>query len=113
MKILLSLLDPCKDNNSDVYYLQDLLNVPSTGVAVGFGYDKKSKDCKIIMHFEGFWILFHPHTAEVYIVSSNSWTEIKFDMPSIVVWFPSSQMYFKGFYYWFALELDMQTLDEN
>ncbi|TQD93751.1 hypothetical protein C1H46_020650 [Malus baccata] len=88
----------------------------STGIAVGFGYDHKAKDYKvvrIVMHFEGFWILFHPHTAEVYTMSSNSWREIKVDIPSSVVWCPSSQMYFKGVYYWFAIELDKQTLDEN
>lgn len=94
-----------------------LNRLQSTGVAVGFGYDSRArvyKVVRIVMHFEGFWILFFPHMAEVYTMSSNSWREIKTDIPSTVVWSSSSsQIYFKGVYYWFALELDKETLDEN
>ncbi|XP_050135725.1 F-box/kelch-repeat protein At3g06240-like [Malus sylvestris] len=78
---------------------------------LGFGYDCKAKEYKVVQIVENCEYsddertFYHsiplPHTAEVYTIAANSWKEIKIDISTKT--YPSScSVYLKGFCYWFA-----------
>ncbi|CAN6706465.1 unnamed protein product [Malus baccata var. baccata] len=81
--------------------------------ALGFGYDCKAKEYKVVRIIENCeysddeqtycHCIALPHTAEVYTTASNSWKEINIDIPSKTYsW--SCSVYLKGFFYWRATD---------
>ncbi|CAN6570136.1 unnamed protein product [Malus baccata var. baccata] len=81
--------------------------------ALGFGYDCKAKEYKVVQIIENSEYsddertYYHriplPHTAEVYTTAANSWREIKIDI-STKTYSCSCQVYLKGFCYWYATD---------
>ncbi|XP_068303051.1 F-box/kelch-repeat protein At3g06240-like [Pyrus communis] len=78
---------------------------------LGFGYDCKAKDYKVVRIIENCEYsddertYYHriplPHTSEVYTMATNSWKESKIDISSKT--YPCScSVYLKGFCYWFT-----------
>ncbi|TQE10542.1 hypothetical protein C1H46_003880 [Malus baccata] len=85
----------------------------TTFEALGFGYDCKCKEYKVVQIIENCeysddeQTFNHcttlPHTAEVYTTAANSWKEIKIDISSTTYsW--SCSVYLKGFCYWYATD---------
>ncbi|XP_048446125.1 F-box protein At1g11270-like [Pyrus x bretschneideri] len=81
--------------------------------ALGFGYDCKAKQYKVVQIIENceysddertyYHRIAHPHTAEVYTTTANSWKEIKIDISS-KTYHCSCPVYLKGFCYWYATD---------
>ncbi|XP_050133688.1 F-box/kelch-repeat protein At3g06240-like [Malus sylvestris] len=78
---------------------------------LGFGYDCRAKDYKVVPIIENCEYsddertYYHriplPHTTEVYTMATNSWNEIKIDISSKT--YPCScSVYLNGFCYWFT-----------
>ncbi|XP_062002254.1 F-box/kelch-repeat protein At3g06240-like [Rosa rugosa] len=83
--------------------------------AVGFGYDSKTQDYKIvrvITYITGIAYTL-PSKAEVYTLSSHSWREIKIDKECHVFWTPSFEIHFRGIYYWSALTYPTPGADKE
>nr|BEL64084.1 hypothetical protein [Pyrus pyrifolia] len=85
----------------------------TTFEALGFGFDCKTKEYKVVQIIENCeysddeQTYYHcttlPHTAEVYTTTANSWKEIKIDISSKTYsW--SCSVYLKGFCYWYATD---------
>nr|BEL64094.1 hypothetical protein [Pyrus pyrifolia] len=85
----------------------------TTFQAMGFGYDCKAKQYKVVRIIENceysddeqtyYHRIALPHTAEVYTMASNSWKEIKIDISSKTYsW--SCSVYLKGFFYLYATD---------
>ncbi|XP_050133501.1 F-box/kelch-repeat protein At3g06240-like isoform X1 [Malus sylvestris] len=81
--------------------------------ALGFGYDCKAKEYKVVRIIENCEYsddeqtynhrISLPYTAEVYTTTGNSWKEINIDVSSKA--YPCScSVYLKGFCYWFATD---------
>ncbi|PRQ23256.1 putative F-box domain-containing protein [Rosa chinensis] len=71
---------------------------------VGFGYDSKAKDYKLVRIALSISYGEHPTRGEIYSLGSNSWREIKTDFRTRVYSTPGSGLYFKGNYYWYAFK---------
>ncbi|CAN6706487.1 unnamed protein product [Malus baccata var. baccata] len=81
--------------------------------ALGFGYDCKAKEYKVVQIIENSEYsddertYYHriplPHTAEVYTMAANTWRGIKIDI-STKTYSCSCQVYSKGFCYWYATD---------
>ncbi|PRQ42309.1 putative F-box domain, leucine-rich repeat domain, L domain-containing protein [Rosa chinensis] len=72
--------------------------------AVGFGYDSKAQEYKVV-RIVSFITGVHkplPSKAEVYTIGTNSWREIKDQTESHVFWAASFKLFLKGFYFWWA-----------
>lgn len=72
--------------------------------AVGFGYDSKAQEYKVVRIVSFLTGVNNtlPSRAEVYTIGDNSWREIKAQTESHVFWAPSFKLFFKGFYFWWA-----------
>ncbi|XP_050384339.1 F-box protein CPR1-like [Argentina anserina] len=86
---------------------------------MGFGYDTKSKDFKVIdIGFSGSkyygdpkyylgHVIVHPPKAVVYTLQTDSWREIKtvsLERETTYLWPEKFQLYFKGMCYWTGYE---------
>lgn len=89
-------------------------NVPDKRLNLGFGYDAKSKNYKVVDVFplgvETYGdenIIYNPPTIKVYISGTDSWRQIMTDsLESETTNFclDSFEIYFKGFCYWTGRE---------
>nr|UZN72702.1 SFBB25-S21 [Pyrus x bretschneideri] len=83
----------------------------STFQGMGFGYDSKAKEYKVVKIIENCEYsddertfshrIALPHTAEVYVTTTNSWRVIEIEISSDT-YNCSCSVYLKGFCYWFA-----------
>ncbi|XP_050384188.1 putative F-box protein At3g16210 [Argentina anserina] len=80
---------------------------------VGFGYDPKSKDYKVVsirqddLANEDARIIIYPPRVEIYSLRTNSWREIRTDnleREVTNIWPESFQLYYKGVCYWMGRE---------
>lgn len=79
------------------------------GYNVGFGYDSKAKDYKVVRIACSISHSDHPpNRGEVYTFSSNSWSEIKTNFNTLLYSTPGSGLYFKGVYYWYAFKQELE-----
>ncbi|XP_022983805.1 F-box protein CPR1-like [Cucurbita maxima] len=83
--------------------------------AVGFGYDSKSKDFKVVrvVNFVEGPGYFHPPRAEIYDLSKDRWREIETPICGHVFWAPSFEMYHEGTYYWWADTDDKEEIIQS
>nr|XP_011466174.1 PREDICTED: F-box/kelch-repeat protein At3g06240-like [Fragaria vesca subsp. vesca] len=88
---------------------------------VGFGYDPKSKDYKVVsirqdeLGNEDARIVIYPPRVEVYTLGTDSWREIKtYNLEREVtnLWPESFQLYYKGFCYWIGREQRKEFLSQ-
>lgn len=72
--------------------------------AVGFGYDSKSRDFKVVrvVDFVEGPGYFYPPRVEIYDLSKDRWREIETPVCGHVFWAPCFEMYHEGTYYWWA-----------
>lgn len=88
--------------------------VPGENLNLGFGYDTKSKNYKVV-HISRLreeiygdqHLIFNPCTIEVYTVANDSWRQIMTDSleTETTNLYPHDfQIYFKGFCYWTGCE---------
>ncbi|KGN59711.2 F-box protein CPR1-like [Cucumis sativus] len=73
--------------------------------AVGFGYDSKSRDFKVVrvVDFVEGPGYFYPPRVEVYDLSKDRWREIESPVCGHVFWAPCFEMFHEGTYYWWAM----------
>ncbi|XP_048446129.1 F-box/kelch-repeat protein At3g23880-like [Pyrus x bretschneideri] len=81
--------------------------------ALGFGYDCKANEYKVVQIIENceysndehtyYHRITLPHTTEVYTTVANSWKEIKIDVSS-KTYSCSCPVYLKGFCFWYATD---------
>ncbi|XP_022983285.1 F-box/kelch-repeat protein At3g23880-like [Cucurbita maxima] len=93
--------------------LDEFIRITSFTNAVGFGYDSKSRDFKVVrvVDFVELPCYFHPSRVEVYDLSKDKWREIQtpdrwsgIQTPICgkVFGTPCFEMYHEGTYYWWA-----------
>ncbi|KAA0053766.1 F-box protein CPR30-like [Cucumis melo var. makuwa] len=72
--------------------------------AVGFGYDSKSRDFKVVrvVDFVEGPGYFYPPKVEVYDLSKERWREIQTPVSGHVFWAPCFEVFHEGTYYWWA-----------
>lgn len=76
----------------------------SSANAIGFGYDSRSRDFKVVrvVNFVEGPGYFYPPKVEIYDLSKDRWREIETPVCGHVFWAPSFEMYHDGTYYWWA-----------
>ncbi|KAL6218739.1 hypothetical protein ACLB2K_011948 [Fragaria x ananassa] len=75
---------------------------------VGFGYDSKAKDYKVVRIACSISLGEHPTRGEIYTLSSNFWREIKTNFSTLLYSTIGSSLYFKGVYYWYAFKKELE-----
>ncbi|XP_004292431.1 PREDICTED: F-box/kelch-repeat protein At3g06240-like [Fragaria vesca subsp. vesca] len=111
---LAALYNPSKEFN----FLPKSCLLPPPNVAygynVGFGYDSKAKDYKVVRIACSISHSDHPpNRGEVYTLSSNSWSEIKTNFNTLLYSTPGSGLYFKRVYYWYAFKQELEHHKES
>ncbi|XP_068303049.1 F-box/kelch-repeat protein At3g06240-like [Pyrus communis] len=89
----------------------------STFQGMGFGYDSKANEYKVVKIIENCKYdmrtfshrIAFPHTAEVYVTTTNSWRVIEIEISSDT-YNCSCSVYLKGLCYWFASDNEEYVL---
>ncbi|KAG6596950.1 F-box protein CPR1, partial [Cucurbita argyrosperma subsp. sororia] len=86
--------------------------------AVGFGYNSKTGDLKVVRvmyHADmtdmvRFIEVDHLPRVEIFDLSKNRWREIQTPVCGFVIWNPSFEMYYEGMFYWWAEDDDTEFI---